>query len=197
MRNGKKWLLWAPALPKNTKMSKKWNLRGVRHCSQVITPLWTSYHRSHDWSRDKLSYPARTSANADAPLDLGADLEQLNQDLDMLHVGLTIGFIFYFNLSRSLCSSAPFSLGRSRWPQILAFSTSLTSATTSTFAAIYQGFTILKMERSPCALFGVVTYGVHMSIYKEIVQENGQKQLRIWVPTCSFTKPTRVSFIAI
>ena len=53
-------------------------------------------------------------ANADAPLDLGADLEQLNQDLDMLHVGLTIGFIFYFNLSRSLCSSAPFSLGRSR-----------------------------------------------------------------------------------
>ena len=33
-------------------------------------------------------------ANADAPLDLSADLEQLNQDLDMLHVGLTIGFIF-------------------------------------------------------------------------------------------------------
>ena len=62
--------------------------------------------------------------SADAPLDLGADLEQLKQDLDMLHVGLTIGFIFglwsiitykaciyYFNLSRSLCSSVPFSLG--------------------------------------------------------------------------------------
>jgi hypothetical protein len=49
-----------------------------------------------------------------------------------------------------------------------------------------------EMERSACALFGVVTYGVHLSIYEEIVQENGQKQLRIWIPTRAFTKPTRV-----
>jgi len=54
-----------------------------------------------------------------------------------------------------------------------------------------------EMERSACALFGVVTYGVHMSIYEEIVQENGQKQLRIWVPTRALTKPTRVRFIAM
>jgi hypothetical protein len=54
-----------------------------------------------------------------------------------------------------------------------------------------------EMERSACALFGVVTYGVHMSIYEEIVQENGQKQLRIWVPTRAFTKPTRVRSIVM
>lgn len=48
-----------------------------------------------------------------------------------------------------------------------------------------------EMERSACALFGVVTYGVHMSIYDEVV-ENGQKQLRVWVPTRALTKPTYV-----
>ena len=56
---------------------------------------------------------------------------------------------------------------------------------------------VFEMERSAAALFGVVTYGVHMSMYEEIVQENGQKQLRIWVPTRAFTKPTRVCFIAV
>ena len=56
---------------------------------------------------------------------------------------------------------------------------------------------VFEMERSACALFGVVTYGVHMSMYEEIVQNNGQKQLRIWVPTRAFTKPTRVCFIVV
>ena len=54
-----------------------------------------------------------------------------------------------------------------------------------------------EMERSACALFGVVTYGVHMNIYKETVQENGQKQLHIWVPTRALTKQTRVCFIVM
>ena len=56
---------------------------------------------------------------------------------------------------------------------------------------------VFEMERSACALFGVVTYGVHMSMYEEIAQENGQKQLRIWVPTRALTKPTRVCFIVV
>ena len=56
---------------------------------------------------------------------------------------------------------------------------------------------VFEMERSACALFGVVTYGVHMSMYEEIVQKDGQKQLRIWVPTRAFTKPTRVCFIVM
>lgn len=47
-----------------------------------------------------------------------------------------------------------------------------------------------EMERSACALFGVITYGVHMSIYEEDVDEKGRKTLRIWVPTRALTKPT-------
>lgn len=44
-----------------------------------------------------------------------------------------------------------------------------------------------EMERSACALFGVVTYGVHMTIYAE--EEGGMK---IWVPTRAKTKQTCV-----
>lgn len=51
-----------------------------------------------------------------------------------------------------------------------------------------------EMERSACALFGVVTYGVHMSIYEE-VEVKGEKNLWVWVPTRARTKPTYVDFI--
>ncbi|KAF8957520.1 nudix hydrolase 20 [Flammula alnicola] len=47
-----------------------------------------------------------------------------------------------------------------------------------------------EMERSACALFGIVTYGVHLNIYDEVVQEDGQPRIRIWVPTRALTKPT-------
>lgn len=47
-----------------------------------------------------------------------------------------------------------------------------------------------EMERSACALFGVVTYGVHLNIYDEVLQDDGQRSLRIWVPTRALTKPT-------
>ncbi|EMD36878.1 hypothetical protein CERSUDRAFT_51750 [Gelatoporia subvermispora B] len=43
------------------------------------------------------------------------------------------------------------------------------------------------MERAACALFGVVTYGVHLTIYEDDVERNS---CRIWVPTRSRTKPT-------
>ena len=56
---------------------------------------------------------------------------------------------------------------------------------------------MFEMERSVCSLFGVVTYGVHMNMYEEIVQKNRQKQLRIWVPTRALTKPTRVYFAVV
>ena len=49
-----------------------------------------------------------------------------------------------------------------------------------------------EMERSACALFGLVTYGVHMSIYEEIIRDDGQSCLRVWVPTRALTKPTSV-----
>ncbi|TFK75586.1 nudix hydrolase 20 [Pluteus cervinus] len=44
-----------------------------------------------------------------------------------------------------------------------------------------------EMERSACALFGIVTYGVHLTIFEE--SGDGQ-DLRIWVPTRARTKPT-------
>ncbi|KAG6824934.1 hypothetical protein H0H92_005365, partial [Tricholoma furcatifolium] len=47
----------------------------------------------------------------------------------------------------------------------------------------------LEVERSACALFGFVTYGVHMTIYEE-VEVDGEKNLNIWVPTRSRTKQT-------
>lgn len=46
-----------------------------------------------------------------------------------------------------------------------------------------------EMERSACPLFGVVAYGVHMTIYQE--NPDGT-DLRIWVPTRSRTKQTYV-----
>jgi len=49
---------------------------------------------------------------------------------------------------------------------------------------------VFEMERSACALFGVITYGVHMSIYEEDVDERGSKIVRVWVPTRALTKPT-------
>ncbi|RDB17096.1 hypothetical protein Hypma_001735 [Hypsizygus marmoreus] len=48
---------------------------------------------------------------------------------------------------------------------------------------------VFETERSACALFGLITYGVHLSIFEEIETE-GQKSLRIWVPTRARTKPT-------
>jgi hypothetical protein len=51
---------------------------------------------------------------------------------------------------------------------------------------------VFEMERSACALFGLVTYGVHMSIYDEIMHDDGQPSLRVWVPTRALTKPTSV-----
>lgn len=51
-----------------------------------------------------------------------------------------------------------------------------------------------EMERSACALFGLVTYGVHMSIYEQTVEKDGKAGIRVWVPTRALTKPTYVSF---
>lgn len=47
-----------------------------------------------------------------------------------------------------------------------------------------------EMERAACALFGVVTYGVHMTIYQEKEESGVDRSLSIWVPTRSRTKQT-------
>jgi hypothetical protein len=50
-----------------------------------------------------------------------------------------------------------------------------------------------EMERSACALFGVVTFGVHMTIYQDVEGANsGEKNTYIWVPTRAKTKQTYV-----
>jgi hypothetical protein len=45
-----------------------------------------------------------------------------------------------------------------------------------------------EMERAACALFGVVTYGVHMTIY----EDSSEDGLKIWVPTRAKSKQTYV-----
>jgi len=44
-----------------------------------------------------------------------------------------------------------------------------------------------EMERSACALFGVVTYGVHMTMYEDLTQD---RHVHIWVSKRSKTKQT-------
>lgn len=56
---------------------------------------------------------------------------------------------------------------------------------------------VFSMERSACALFGVVTYGVHMTVYEQDGggesgdgDDNGHSDVRVWVPRRALTKPT-------
>ncbi|KAJ3844627.1 nudix hydrolase 20 [Lentinula raphanica] len=53
----------------------------------------------------------------------------------------------------------------------------------------YETNFAFEMERSACALFGVVTYGVHMTVYQEI-ETDTTRELKIWVPTRARNKPT-------
>ncbi|KAF8548291.1 hypothetical protein OG21DRAFT_1449315 [Imleria badia] len=46
---------------------------------------------------------------------------------------------------------------------------------------------LFEMERSACSLFGVATYGVHMTVYHEGADGSN---VRIWTPTRSRTKQT-------
>ncbi|KAH9020616.1 NUDIX hydrolase domain-like protein [Lactarius hengduanensis] len=50
---------------------------------------------------------------------------------------------------------------------------------------------VFSMERSACALFGVVTYGVHMTVYE---RDDGGR-VRVWVPRRASTKPTFPGFL--
>lgn len=50
-----------------------------------------------------------------------------------------------------------------------------------------------RMERAAAALFGVVTYGVHMTIYQESGDDAGRRSVKMWVPRRARTKQTCVS----
>ena len=50
-----------------------------------------------------------------------------------------------------------------------------------------SGNYLFELERAACSLFGIVTYGVHMTIYHE---DADGSNMRIWTPTRSRTKQT-------
>lgn len=55
---------------------------------------------------------------------------------------------------------------------------------------------VFSMERSACALFGVVTHGVHMTVYEQKGDADGESPMRVWVPRRAATKPTCVSHVS-
>ena len=56
-----------------------------------------------------------------------------------------------------------------------------------------------SMERAACKLFGVVTYGVHMTVYEQQKGDTGLdgNGVRVWVPRRAATKPTCVHHVYI
>ena len=59
------------------------------------------------------------------------------------------------------------------------------------------GAYVFSMERSACALFGVVTYGVHMTVYEQKGGNlDGEIPVRVWVPRRAATKPTCVCHVS-
>jgi len=57
---------------------------------------------------------------------------------------------------------------------------------TNPFGPLVESNIAFDIERSAAALFGVVTYGVHMTMFFDDQRDN----LRVWVPTRSHTKQT-------
>jgi hypothetical protein len=56
---------------------------------------------------------------------------------------------------------------------------------------------VFSMERSACALFGVVTHGVHMTVYEQKGGDaDGEIPMRVWVPRRAATKPTCVCHVS-
>ena len=58
---------------------------------------------------------------------------------------------------------------------------------------------VFSMERAACALFGIVTYGVHMTVYEQRGDadgETGEVPVRVWVPRRAATKPTYVCHVS-
>lgn len=47
---------------------------------------------------------------------------------------------------------------------------------------------VFSLERAACALFGLVTFGVHLTAYTKA--DDAGEEMKIWVPRRSATKPT-------
>jgi hypothetical protein len=55
---------------------------------------------------------------------------------------------------------------------------------------------VFSMERAACKLFGVITYGVHMTVYEGDVNADANA-VRVWVPRRATTKPTYVHHVSL
>lgn len=57
---------------------------------------------------------------------------------------------------------------------------------------------LFSMERAACALFGVVTYGVHMIVYEQDgLGAPAVDSIRMWIPRRSATKQTLVALLLL
>jgi hypothetical protein len=81
--------------------------------------------------------------------------------------------------------------------------TTSASSSSSSYGGGSGGY-VFSMERAACALFGVVTYGVHMTVYEQRGDadrgadggETGEIPVRVWVPRRAATKPTCVCHVS-
>jgi hypothetical protein len=70
----------------------------------------------------------------------------------------------------------------------------LLGASSSSSLGSVDGY-VFSMERAACKLFGVVTYGVHMTVYEGDVDADANA-VRVWVPRRAATKPTCVLYLS-
>lgn len=49
---------------------------------------------------------------------------------------------------------------------------------------------LFSIERSASCLFGIVSYGVHMTAYTHVPNDAGEKELKLWTPRRAATKQT-------
>jgi hypothetical protein len=75
----------------------------------------------------------------------------------------------------------------------------LAPATTPAGSESQRSGYAFSMERAACRLFGVVTYGVHMTVYEQRKGDMGvdANAMRLWVPRRAATKQTCVHHIYI
>jgi len=81
---------------------------------------------------------------------------------------------------------------------LLEVAPAATSAPESVLSSGRSGYAF-SMERVACKLFGVVTYGVHMTVYEQRKGDIGvdANTVRVWVPRRAATKPTCVHHVYI
>jgi len=79
-------------------------------------------------------------------------------------------------------------------PPTSDFASSVPESESESSGSAYGAY-VFSMERSACALFGVVTHGVHMTVYEQKGDADSEVPVRVWVPRRAATKPTCVCHV--